>query len=720
MRARLPDVDGFVERNGVKLGYEVFGDGPKTVLLMPTFPIVNSRMWKAQIPFLARHYRVVTFDGPGNGRSDRPLDPGAYTDDAHVAATLAVLDETGTDSAVFVALCSGVRWTTEVAVTHPDRVRGIVAIAPGIPHLTPPLPWRAAALERFDDVVEESAGWAAYENRHRIKNDYLVFLRKHSEFICVAEPHSTKILDDLEEWGLETDPEILLAFDDAPGGELFPKDLEAAEALCRSVRCPTLVIVGDRDACQPPDRGRRYAELTRGDLVVLEGAGHLPHARHPVVVNRLIKELVDGLVGPNVVRSRTADSRGTRTWRVASTRRPRALFLCSPIGLGHALRDVAIAGELRRLRPELEIEWLTQHPVTAMLERRGERIHPASAHLVSETGHIESEAGEHDIRVFEAIRRMDEILVANFMVFQELMDQEPFDLVIGDESWDVDHFLHENPELKRAPFVWMTDFVGWLPMPDGGGREVSLTADYNAEMIEHVERFPRLRDLSVFVGDPEDIVPSTFGPGLPSIREWTNAHYAFCGYVTGFDPASLGDREELRSRLGFGPDERVCVVTVGGSGVGEHLLRRVVAAYPRARERIPGLRMVVVAGPRIDPASLPGHDGLEVHGYVEELYRHLAACDVAIVQGGLTTQMELVAVRRPFLSFPLRHHFEQNLHVRHRIERYGAGRFMDYDEATPETIAAALADELDREIEYLPVRGDGAARAAELVAGLLP
>src|SRR5581483_7190397 len=316
VRARLPDVDGFVERNGVKLGYEVFGDGPKTVLLMPTFPIVNSRMWKAQIPFLARHYRVVTFDGPGNGRSDRPLDPGAYTDDAHVAATLAVLDETGTDSAVFVALCSGVRWTTEVAVTHPDRVRGIVAIAPGIPHLTPPLPWRAAALERFDDVVEESAGWAAYENRHRIKNDYLAFLRKHSEFICVAEPHSTKILDDLEEWGLETDPEILLAFDDAPGGELFPKDLEAAEALCRSVRCPTLVIVGDRDACQPPDRGRRYAELTRGDLVVLEGAGHLPHARHPVVVNRLIKELVDGLVGPNVVRSRTADSRGTRTWRV--------------------------------------------------------------------------------------------------------------------------------------------------------------------------------------------------------------------------------------------------------------------------------------------------------------------------------------------------------------------------------------------------------------------
>ena len=67
----------------------------------------------------------------------------------------------------------------------------------------------------------------------------------------------------------------------------------------------------------------------------------------------------------------------------------------------------------------------------------------------------------------------------------------------------------------------MTDFVGWLPMPDGGDREAFLTADYNAEMIEHVERFPRIRDRAIFVGDPDDIVPDDFGPGLPSIRDWT-------------------------------------------------------------------------------------------------------------------------------------------------------------------------------------------------------
>ena len=96
-----------------------------------------------------------------------------------------------------------------------------------------------------------------------------------------------------------------------------------------------------------------------------------------------------------------------------------------------------------------------------------------------------------------------------------MLESEQYDLVVGDEAWDVDHFLHEHPELKRAPFVWMTDFVGFLPMPDGGEREAFLTADYNAEMIEHVERHPRVRDRSIFVGDPDDIVPDGFGPGLP-------------------------------------------------------------------------------------------------------------------------------------------------------------------------------------------------------------
>jgi UDP:flavonoid glycosyltransferase YjiC (YdhE family) len=130
--------------------------------------------------------------------------------------------------------------------------------------------------------------------------------------------------------------------------------------------------------------------------------------------------------------------------------------------------------------------------------------------------------------------------------------------------------------------------------------------------------------------------------------------------------------------------------------------------------------MVVVAGPRIDPATLgQAPDGLEIHRYVPDLHLHLAACDLAVVQGGLTTTMELTASRRPFLYFPLERHFEQNGHVRYRLERYRAGRKMEFRHSTPETIAAAIAAEIGREVDYLPVAGGGAARAAQLIAELL-
>jgi len=238
-------------------------------------------------------------------------------------------------------------------------------------------------------------------------------------------------------------------------------------------------------------------------------------------------------------------------------------------------------------------------------------------------------------------------------------------------------------------------------------------------MIEHIDRYPQIRDKAIFVGDPVDIVPDRFGPELPGILEWTVDHFDFSGYVTGFRESDISDREALRSELGYRPDERVCVVTVGGSGVGTSLLRRLIEAYPEAQQRVPGLRMLVVAGPRIEPESLAVPSGVEVKAYVEGLYRHLAACDLAVVQGGLATCMELVASRRPFLYFPLKNHFEQERHVHHRLERHHAGRRMDYETASVSEIALAIADEINRRADYVPVADDGAKRAAQVIGELL-
>ncbi|WP_394618497.1 alpha/beta fold hydrolase [Lentzea sp. JNUCC 0626] len=682
---READRTGFADRAGVRLAFRVYENpGKPTVLLVPTWSIVPSRFWKAQVSFLARHFRVVTFDGRGSGDSDRPAGWASYVDDECAEDVIAVLDATDTPQAVLVALSRGDAWSVLAAARHPGRVTGIVAIGPASGSLI-------GVQEQEREAWEATEGGTPYNRHHWLNGGYDQFTEWFFARMF-AEPHSTKQIEDAVRWAHEIDPVVLV---DTTAGRLASKSIEDE---CGRLTCPVLVIHGADDQIRPHAIGARLAELTGGDLVLIDGAGHGVHARDPVRINLLIKDFVDR-VHPAPRRIRTSRSRP-----------PRALYLSSPIGLGHARRDLAIARELRDLHPRLEIDWLAQHPVTEVLVPAGERVHPASAWLAGESAHVEEDAGEHDLHVFEAFRRLDAVLVHNFMVFNEVLEAERYDLVIGDEAWDVDYFLHENPELKRFAFAWLTDFVGWLPMPDGGAREQRLTADYNLDMIEQRARLRRVRDRSVFVGNPDDVISLPFGEGLPAIREWTEQNFDFCGYVTGFEPPS----EPLRLRA----DEKLCVVTVGGSGVGESLLRRVLDAVPEAVKRVPGLRFLVVTGPRIDPAVLPFHPAVEVRGFVPDLPRYLAACDIAVVQGGLTTCMELTAARRPFIYVPLRHHFEQNFHVRHRLERYGAGRCMSYEEVA-DGLAAAIAEEIGRETTYREVERDGAARAAALLAELL-
>jgi pimeloyl-ACP methyl ester carboxylesterase/predicted glycosyltransferase len=695
MRARYPDTEGFIERDGVKIGYEVFGAGEPTILLLTSWAIVHARQWKAQVPYLARRFRVITVEGRGNGRVDRPKAAEAYLDREYVDDAVAVLDATGADRTVVVGLSMGGRHALQLAAWYPERAAGVVAFGAA-------LPWPIPA--DFAEPKDSYEGWGK-ANLHYWLADYCGWVEFFMSQVF-TEPHSTKQREDGVAWGLETTAETLLL----TGPGVAEPDVAAAEAICQQVRCPVVIVHGDQDAVVPYETGAALARWTGGQMVTIRGGGHAPTMRDPVQANLLIRGFAESL-GPSAPTS--------RTWTRARDRGQRVLYVSSPIGLGHARRDLAIADELRKLRPGLEVHWLAQHPVTELLKRRGELIHPASAFLASESSHIESEASEHDLHAFHAVRNMDEILISNFMVFADLVQDEPFDLWVGDEAWDIDYFLHENPELKRAPYAWMTDFVGWLPMPDGGDQERFLTADYNTEMIEQIARFPSLRDRSVFVGNSGDVVPDAFGDGLPPIRDWVERNYQFSGYVSGLSPDELADREAIRADLGYRSGEQVCVVTVGGSGVGGDLLRRVVAAFPEARRLIPGLRMIVVTGPRIDPDSFPARDGLEVYGYVHDLYRHLAACDLAVVQGGLTTTMELTAGQRPFIYVPLRHHFEQNFHVRHRLAQYGAGRCLGYEETAPDVLAEVMAEEISRPVRYRPVETDGAARAAACLAELI-
>ena len=706
MRAKLPHSEGRLERDGVGIHYEVYGDGPDTILFIPPWAIVHARVYKAQIPWFSDRFRCVTYDPRGNGRSDRPDAVEAYAIDHYLADALAVLDASGTDAAILFGMSSGGGLASMLAAHHPERVRAAAligthaTIGPGYPYMLP---------AHFREKREAFEGWDKY-NRDYWLRDYADFAR-HFLGNVHSERHSTKQLEDALGWAADTSGETLVRTVEA---RAIKPSFDVSEAMYRSIRCPLLVIHGTDDRIQPFARAKLVAELTGAEFVAIEGGGHSPHSRYPARVNALVADFVERRLGIAVPVHPQAPVAAPRAGR-----EKKALYLSSPIGLGHGRRDIAVARELRKLQPGLKIDWLAQDPVTRLLAASGETIHPISARLANESKHIEAESGEHDLNAFQAIRRMDEILVANFMRFQEAVEHGDYDLVIADESWDVDHFWHEHPELKRSSLAWFTDFVGFVPMPEGGAHEAWLSADYNAEMIGHVEGHPQLRDRAIFVGNPGDIVDLSFGESLPHMREWIPKHYEFSGYILGEHPASFGTREALRARLGYQPGERVCIVTVGGSGVGAPLIRRILEAVPLARERLPELRVVVVAGPRIDPASLKAPAGVELRAFVPDLDRHLAACDLAVVQGGLTTCMELTAAGTPFLYFPLRNHFEQNFHVAHRLSQYSAGRKMDYASATPEVLARAMLEALGSKAGFRPVEADGAARAARMIAELL-
>ena len=698
MRPEEPSLAGAIDRQGVRVAYEVFGpeNGPVLVLL-PCWIIVHARAWKVQVADFARDIRVVVIDGRGNGRSSRPTGPDAYCYGEYVADALAVIDHLGLESFVLLGFSRGGPQAALIAQARPCQVQAVVLIGAVAPV---PAEQRAVNVAAFTTPKDSYEGWERY-NAHAILADVKGFVRMFFSRMFV-EPHSSKQIEDSISWASETSAQVLV--DSLLGGMLDEVDVQGAYA---AIACPALQIHGEADEIAPLAGGRRVAELTGAELYLFEGSGHGPHMRYPIRANTLIRDFLrrHGIL-PEARHS------------LRRSRAPRILYVSSPIGLGHVRRDLAVVRALRAARSEIKVDWLAQDPVTRFLTAAGERVHGASSAMASESRHIESEAGEHDLHVFQALRRMDEILVRNFRVFQNVVEADHYDLVVADEGWEIDHFWHEHPELKCTALAWLTDFVGFAPMPAGGQAEAVLSADYNAEMVRHIEGARGVRDRAIYVGAFEEIVDDALGPDLPQRRAWTAANYCASGYILGDDVPQPEQREGIRAELGFREGESVIVVSIGGSGVGAPLIRRILQALPLVQRHVPGLRAIVIAGPRVELSFLPMY-GVEFRGFELQLPRLLAACDLALVQGGLSTCMELAATRTPFIYFPLEQHFEQNIHVAARLDTFGAGHRMRYRDADPDTLASVIVRALGRPVSSREVERDGAQRAASLLLPLL-
>jgi pimeloyl-ACP methyl ester carboxylesterase len=281
VRAREPDESGTIRG----IYWERFGAGEPTILFVPPWAIVHSRIWKMQVPYLARHFRVVVFDPRGNGRSERTQEPADYAESEYARDLLAVMDASDTDRAVVVTHSLGAQRSLLVTDAHPQRILGLVFIGPALP-LAPPHPERARYVALFEEELDHDEGWAK-ANVHYWRRDYPGYV---DFFISkmFTEPHSTKQIEDAVGWGLETDAETLIAT-----GRAEQLDEARTRELAARIRCPVLVIHGTDDALRPFAAGEELAAITGGELMAMPGVGHCPQARKPVAVNLAVRDFVE-------------------------------------------------------------------------------------------------------------------------------------------------------------------------------------------------------------------------------------------------------------------------------------------------------------------------------------------------------------------------------------------------------------------------------------------
>jgi UDP-N-acetylglucosamine:LPS N-acetylglucosamine transferase len=395
------------------------------------------------------------------------------------------------------------------------------------------------------------------------------------------------------------------------------------------------------------------------------------------------------------------------------------LFISASIGLGHITRDVAIASEIRRQNPDVTIWWLAAHPATLILEGAGENLLPAVDQYASDSSPAEAVAKPgFYLDLGEYASHAEAEWEHNVRVFAQAIKGNDFDLVIADEAYELLGALLERRIKLDVPFVPLFDFFGRAP-GIGDAEEVEIVHKANRDFWTRLGEVLSGQDsVGIFLGEPEDIPDDSLGPDLPNRRDCAKQLLRFVGYVLRFDPAAYTDRIKIRAELGYG-EENLILCSIGGSSVGRDLLTLCGQAYTLVSQQIPRLRMVCVCGPRLAPEALTVPSAVEMKGYIPELHKHFAACDLAIVQGGGTTTLELTALRRPFLYFPLEAHYEQQVHVAWRLAQHQAGLRLSYPKTTPESLAEEIVANLGKEATWPSIDTDGARRAAKLVCQLI-
>jgi predicted glycosyltransferase len=394
----------------------------------------------------------------------------------------------------------------------------------------------------------------------------------------------------------------------------------------------------------------------------------------------------------------------------------KVLFISGSIGMGHVTRDLEIANALRKLRPNTEIVWMAEDVAGRYLRDMGEVLLPDCIKLSSSNAVAENHAADYKMTLSEMWFEWIKSFPERARIYCEAAKREKVDLVIADETYDLFTEMEKHPEIKQFPYVLILDFIG---VYQERKTPMHLLGSYifNRQWCNFILE-EKLHDGLIFIGEKDDVPHKKFGLFLPDRHEVSEKYVDFVGFAFPFDPKDYSDPMKIKSELGYGKEPLV-ICSVGGTAAAKPLLDLCAKAYPIAKKTIPNLKMVLVGGPRIAPESILKVEGVEIKGYVPQLYKHLAAADLCITAGGFTT-LEITALNRPFLYFPLEKHFEQQIDVGDRLIRHKAGKRMTFSETTPEMLAEQIVDNIGKNVEYIPLPLDGARKSAEIIANIMP
>ena len=394
----------------------------------------------------------------------------------------------------------------------------------------------------------------------------------------------------------------------------------------------------------------------------------------------------------------------------------KVLFVSWQGGMGHITRDVAIVKELRRQNPQIDVSWIAHPLACKVLEHAGETILPESQLSADYNQALVQLLIGFRFNVMGFLGATTKAWAHNVDLFRQVIAKYDFDLVIGDEAYELTRAMAANEGDLKCRMIEIEDFIGVQAMTRNPLEKLGVYIR-NSRLAARPERL-QSRVANFFVGELEDVPDTPFGFRLPNRRDIAGKYYQFLGYVIRFDPAEFADKAKMKAKLGYGK-EPLLICATGGTFAGKELLELCGKAYTILKEDIPDLHMVAVCGELFGtkPPELP--PGVELHSFIPDLYEHYAACDVAVVVGGGTTTAELTALRRPFIFFPLENQYDQQIYIADRLARQGAGIKMRYYETTPKALADVIKNNIGKEVTWPLIRADGAEKAAKLIIEIL-